>query len=87
MTIEEAFSKALKEVRKEMNLTQQKAAELCKLSIREYGSLERGEVIPSAKTLLRIHRAFGVDLYKLDIELPRRGITSKLFYTEGLFCC
>ena len=39
MTIEEAFSKALKEARKKMRLTQQKAAELCKLSPREYGDL------------------------------------------------
>ena len=70
MTIEQAFSNALKKARKKMGLTQQKAAELCKLSIREYGNLERGEGIPSAKTLLRIHQVFGVDLYKLNIELP-----------------
>ena len=70
MTIEEAFSKALKEARKKMRLTQQKAAELCKLSPREYGDLERGKRIPAAKTLLKIYRALGVDLYKLDIDLP-----------------
>lgn len=70
VTIEQAYSKALKEARKKMRLTQQKAAELCKLSPREYGDLERGKRIPAAKTLLKIYRALGVDLYKLDIDLP-----------------
>ncbi len=70
MTIEEAFSTALRHARRQANITQQQAAELCKLSLREYGSLERGEVIPSAKTLLKTYRVLGVDLYKLSIDLP-----------------
>ena len=48
------------------------AAELLKLSIREYGNLERGNSSPSAETLIRIYREFGIDLYKLDFDLSNK---------------
>ncbi len=72
MTIKQAFSQALKAARKERNLRQDMAAELLKLSIREYGNLERGNSSPSAETLIRIYREFGIDLYKLDFDLPNK---------------
>ena len=70
MTIEEAFSKALKEARKEMGITQQKAAELCKLSVREFGNIERGTSKPGMDTIIQIYNVFGVSIYELDAELP-----------------
>ena len=70
MTTEEAFSKALKEARQEMGITQQKAAELCKLSVREFGNIERGTSKPGMDTIIQIYNVFGVSIYELNATLP-----------------
>ena len=70
MTIEEAFSKALKKARKEMGITQQLAAELCKLSVREFGNIERGTSKPGMDTIIQIYNVFGVSIYEFEAELP-----------------
>ena len=70
MTIEEAFSKALKKERKEMGITQQLAAELCKLSVREFGNIERATSKPGMDTIIQIYNVFGVSIYEFEAELP-----------------
>ena len=87
MTIEEAFSKALKEARKEMGITQQKAAELCKLSVREFGNIERGTSKPGMDTIIQIYNVFGVSVYELNAELPVvPSIRKGLFSYKNLQC-
>lgn len=48
--------------RKELNLTQEKVAELLKMSSAYYGKIERGEKGPSLEKLLLINQKLDVDL-------------------------
>ena len=66
------FSPALKAARKAKGLTQQQAAELIRIGVRQYGNWERGESIPSAEMLIRIYRVLDLNIYELDIQLPDR---------------
>ncbi len=70
--IKKVFPPALKAARKAKGLTQQQAAELLKIGVRQYGNWERGESIPSAEMLIRIYRVLGLNIYELDILLPDR---------------
>ncbi len=66
------FPPALKAARKAKGLTQQQAAELIRIGVRQYGNWERGESIPSAEMLIRIYRVLDLNIYELDIQLPDR---------------
>ena len=70
MTIAQAFGHRLRKARKDKNITQQLAAELCKISVREYGNIERGTSKPGMDTIIQIYNVFGVSIYELDAELP-----------------
>ena len=70
MTLQQAFGEALKKARKSRGLKQSEAAELCRLSIREYGNLERGCSSPSDETIMRAYHAFCINFYELDFDLP-----------------
>ena len=71
-SIETVFPPALKATRKAKGLTQQQAAELLRIGLRQYGNWERGDSVPSAEMLIRIYRVLGLSIYDLDIELPDR---------------
>ena len=70
MTTAQAFGQRLRKARKDKNISQQLAAELCKLSVREFGNIERGTSKPGMDTIIQIHNVFGVSVYELDAELP-----------------
>ena len=51
--------------RRKKNLTQQELAELCRLSYRVIGEIERGEKYPTMRDLARISQALGVNLEEM----------------------
>ena len=71
-SIETVFPPALKAARKAKGLTQQQAAELLRIGLRQYGNWERGDSVPSTEMLIRIYRVLELSIYGLDIELPDR---------------
>ena len=55
----------IREERKRANLTQEKLAEKVDLSVDYIGYIERGKQAPYLKTLERIAKALGVEVYEL----------------------
>lgn len=56
-----AFGKALKEVRKELNLSQEAAAQVCDIDRTYFGKLERAEQSPTVTMLWRLARGLGTE--------------------------
>ena len=54
-----------REARKSAGLTQEEAAELIGVATEVYGRLERGNMLPSLPTLMRLCRALAVDANRL----------------------
>lgn len=54
-----------REARKSAGLTQEEAAELVGVATEVYGRLERGNMLPSLPTLMRLCRALAVDANRL----------------------
>lgn len=51
----------IREIRKEKNLTQERAAELCGMSVKGYEKIERGESDPRVSTMIRVIFSLGAD--------------------------
>ncbi|MBC8535371.1 helix-turn-helix domain-containing protein [Feifania hominis] len=66
--LKEKLSRNLRKLRSSMNLTQETAAELCDLSPRFWGKLERCEATPSVDTLEKISLGLQVSLEALFEE-------------------
>ncbi len=70
MELKNEIGKRLKHARKKRGLSQQTAAELSKISVRQFGNIERGVCIPVPDTLIRIYKMFDISIYDLQTELP-----------------
>ncbi len=62
--LKEYFSQELYRKRRELNLTQEKMAEICYISRRQYIDLENGLRLPTFKTLVGITIATDFDFNK-----------------------
>ncbi len=51
----------IREIRKEKNLTQERAAELCGMSVKGYEKIERGESDPRVSTMVKVIFSLGAD--------------------------
>ena len=69
MELKNEIGKRLKQARKKKGLSQQTAAELCKISVRQFGNIERGVYIPVPDNLIRIYKMFDISIYDLQTEL------------------
>ena len=69
MSINESFSKIIKERRKQLHLTQEHVAGECSISTRAYQELENGNSLPSLDTLIYLAHAVSLDLDTLAKEL------------------
>ena len=77
MSIESKFSKEMYYMRKEMQRTQEQAAEGLNISTRWYQEIENGKVLPSARLTLRIVAYFGIDGKMLRQDAPERFLILK----------
>ena len=69
MELKNEIGKRLKQARKKKGLSQQTAAELCKISVRQFGNIGSGVCIPVPDTLIRIYKMFDISIYDLQTEL------------------
>ena len=65
MSIKKDFSNLLYQARKEKKLTQEQAAELCKISARHYQDIEIGRVNPKLTTAVRLASVLEISLNEL----------------------
>lgn len=65
MSIKKDFSNLLYQARKEKKLTQEQAAELCKISTRHYQDIEIGRVNPKLTTAVRLASVLEISLNEL----------------------
>jgi len=54
------IGRQLQQARRRQNLTQADVAKLAGTTVNHYAKIERGEVVPSLKTLAKIVKALGV---------------------------
>lgn len=59
--------------RKELNLTQEKAAEACGISVRAYQYMEKGKTFPLSENLINISIALKIDLNKFVMDSVKAG--------------
>ena len=55
----------IRQLREEINISQQVLADICNVPKSTIGRLERGEVNPTVKTLLKISNALNIELIHL----------------------
>ncbi len=72
-TLKECFSHELYLKRMELNLSQEKMAELCHISLRQYVDLENRRHLPTFKTLVCIIMATRLDFNKYVSMLIEHG--------------
>ena len=68
MSIKSNFSREVYYSRKELGITQERAAEYLNISTRWYQKIENGKVLPSTELTLKIIAFYGIDGYKLRTE-------------------
>jgi len=68
MSLAGKFSREIYLSRKNLVLTQERAAELLGISLRWYQKIENGKALPSSELTLRIIAYFGIDGTKLREE-------------------
>ena len=61
MSIKSNFSRQIYYARREMGLTQERAAEYLNISVRWYQIIENGKHLPGAELTLKIIAFFGID--------------------------
>lgn len=61
MSIKSNFSRQIYYARREMGITQERAAEHLNISVRWYQIIENGRHLPSAELTLKIIAFFGID--------------------------
>ena len=66
--LKKQFGKNLKYQREQRKLTQEMASELCDLSPRYWGKLERGEVAASIDTIEKVSRGMQISIEELMKE-------------------
>ncbi len=67
----QALGKRIQELRKDRNLTQERLAERCSLTINYIGKIERGEAQPTLEALFSIATALKSNLSALFTYLDR----------------
>jgi transcriptional regulator with XRE-family HTH domain len=72
----QAFSEALKKIRKQKNLSQMELAARAKLHLNAVGALERGTRSPNLQTVHSLAKALGISMVELirDAESTLSGI-------------
>jgi transcriptional regulator with XRE-family HTH domain len=88
MTFQEVFVGNMKELRKNMKMTQEKLAELCESNQQYIAAIETRKSFPSPAMIEKIARAFGIEssyLFQHEIadgrtltSLQRQEITERL---------
>lgn len=73
MELKEAFGKALKSLRTEKELTQEKLAELSNLDVTFISKMENGKLQPSLTTIFSISKALGVSASYLIDRIEKLG--------------
>ncbi len=68
------LSKRIKELRISENLSQEKLAELSKLSLRTIQRIEKGEVKPTSDSISRLSSALNCQLTKVTDEHSKENI-------------
>lgn len=77
--LREDFGQNVRHYRKQKKLTLETAAELCDISSRYLGRIERGKTSAGIDTIEKISRGLGVSLEKL---LATRGYGVDSFHTD-----
>ena len=72
MSAKNVIGQRLLRLRKQRNLSQEEIADLCKMSVRTYGKIERGEANFEIDTLTKIMEVLDIDFCEFD-----RGEKSK----------
>ncbi len=62
MSVRDRFAQDLRNARKQRGLSQDKASELCGISVRQLQNLEAGDALPNLETALQIAYAFDLSL-------------------------
>lgn len=75
--LNERLSKNLKKLRHENNWTQETAAELCDISPRFWGKIERCKANPTLGTLEKIASGLGVSVEELLKDVEALDITEE----------
>ena len=61
MSVKQRFASAVFHAREKMGITQEKAAEALRISVRWYQQIEYGRVLPSAELTLKIIAVYGIN--------------------------
>lgn len=77
--LREDFGQNVRHYRKEKNLTLEVAAELCDISSRYLGRVERGKVSVGIDTIEKISKGLGIAVEKL---LAAKGYGKDSFHTD-----
>lgn len=75
MDMREMISHNLLRLRKERGMSQEEVAFLCKMSVRTYGKIERGDANFEIDTLDKILKGFGISLKEFSEELQDEQIS------------
>jgi transcriptional regulator with XRE-family HTH domain len=67
------LGRALRQLRQERDLTQERVSHAADLTLGAYGRIERSEVAPAWPTVRAIARGLGVTMKELGAEVDRQG--------------
>lgn len=67
------LGQALRRLRDDRNMTQEKISHAADLTLGAYGRIERSEVAPSWPTVRAIARGLGISMQDLGAEVDRQG--------------
>ena len=78
-----SFGDALRRVRANAGLTQEKLAEMAGIHRNHVGDIERGDKEVCLLTMLRLCRALHIPLSKLALEMEHPALDAKQFLKAG----
>ena len=67
MISKQKLGSRIQELRKNLNITQQELGELCEISYKYLGNIERGRENPTFETLSKIAKGLKIELWELFI--------------------
>ncbi len=83
MTVRRRFSQELRNRRKQLGLSQDKASEMCGISVRQLQNLETGNALPNLETALQVAYAFELSLDAMQEEEDVRQKARKQIYEKA----
>ena len=69
MTLQQKFSKALRDAREQLELTPEQVAEAVSISVREYQLIESGQMLPGTIIAMRLLLFLEIDIEQLNEAL------------------